>query len=371
MSMSAVEWKKLGDVCEVGTGSNNREDACYNGLYPFYVRSKDVLRINKYLFDEEAIIIPGEGGIGDIFHYANGKYGLHQRAYRVHPIDDEVVCKYLYYYLSDKFKQYIISKSVGATATSIRKPMLEGFMLPIPSLAKQQEIVSHLDTFTTLISNLESELDMRRKQYEHYRNQLLDISDKDSSYIVPFGDICKIIRGNGVQKSDFVDVGVGCIHYGQIYTYYGSYSYTTNRFVSQDVFNKAVKASKGDIIMTDTSENVEDICKSVAYLGDEDIAVSNHSFIIKHNQNPKYLSFCTLTYSFGLQKKKVVFGAKVSSIKQDNLAKINIYLPPIEEQNQIVSKLDTFKNLIQSLEQEIKLRKQQYEYYREKLLTFE
>ena len=123
--MCAVEWKKLGDVCEVGTGSNNREDACDNGLYPFYVRSKDVLRINKYLFDEEAIIIPGEGGIGDIFHYANGKYGLHQRAYRVHPINDEVVCKYLYYYLSDKFKQYIVSKSVGATATSIRKPMLE------------------------------------------------------------------------------------------------------------------------------------------------------------------------------------------------------------------------------------------------------
>ena len=245
------------------------------------------------------------------------------------------------------------------------------FEIAYPTLAKQQEIVSHLDTFTTLISNLESELDMRRKQYEHYRNQLLDISEKDIRYIVPFGDICKIIRGNGVQKADFVEEGIGCIHYGQIYTHYGSYTYTTNRFVSQDVFNKAVKASKGDIIMTDTSENVEDICKSVAYLGDEDIAVSNHSFIIKHNQNPKYLSFCTLTNSFGLQKKKVVFGAKVSTIKQDNLAKIKIFLPSLDEQLEIVKKLDAFENLIQSLEQEIKLRKQQYEYYREKLLTFE
>ena len=219
------------------------------------------------------------------------------------------------------------------------------FEIAYPSLAKQQEIVSYLDTFTTLISNLESELDMRRKQYEHYRNQLLDITDKDSHDIVPFGDICKIIRGNGVQKADFLEEGVGCIHYGQIYTHYGSYSYTTNRFVSPDVFNKAVKASKGDVIMTDTSENVEDICKSVAYLGDEDIAVSNHTFIIKHNQNPKYLSFCTLTNSFGFQKKKVVFGAKVSAIKQDNLAKIQIYLPSIEEQNKIVEKLDAFRAL--------------------------
>ena len=70
-----VEWKKLGEISEIGTGSNNREDATDNGRYPFYVRSKDVLKIDSYLFDEEAILIPGEGGIGDIFHYINGKYG--------------------------------------------------------------------------------------------------------------------------------------------------------------------------------------------------------------------------------------------------------------------------------------------------------
>ena len=67
-----VEWKKLGEVCEIGTGSNNREDACDDGIYPFFVRSQEILKINSYLFDEEAILIPGEGGIGDIFHYING-----------------------------------------------------------------------------------------------------------------------------------------------------------------------------------------------------------------------------------------------------------------------------------------------------------
>ena len=375
MSMSAVEWKKLGDVVNLSRGVVISKDYLRDneGIYPVYssqTANDGVLgRISTYNYDGEFLTWTTDGAnAGTVFHRF-GKFSITNVCGLIKVKDEAIITyRYLYYWLNLVAKNYV---SEGMGNPKLMSNAMGNIIIPLIPIAKQQEIVSHLDTFTTLISNLESELDMRRKQYEHYRNQLLDISDKDSSYIVPFGDICKIIRGNGVQKSDFVDVGVGCIHYGQIYTYYGSYSYTTNRFVSQDVFNKAVKASKGDIIMTDTSENVEDICKSVAYLGDEDIAVSNHSFIIKHNQNPKYLSFCTLTYSFGLQKKKVVFGAKVSSIKQDNLAKINIYLPPIEEQNQIVSKLDTFENLIQSLEQEIKLRKQQYEYYREKLLTFE
>lgn len=168
-----VEWKKLGEICDIGTGNNNREDAITDGLYPFFVRSKEVFRINKYLFDEEAVIIPGEGGIGDIFHYVSGKYGLHQRAYRIHPKACIYNCKYIYYYLAANFKQYIVQKSVSATVTSIRKPMLEDFCICIPSPELQQYIVDKLDTFTTLISKLESEITLRRKQYEFYREKLL------------------------------------------------------------------------------------------------------------------------------------------------------------------------------------------------------
>ena len=85
-----VEWKKLGDVCEIGTGKSNTNQQVENGKYPFYVRSKDIKRIDEYEFDEEAIIIPGEGGIGEIYHYINGKYALHQRAYRIHVLKDYI-----------------------------------------------------------------------------------------------------------------------------------------------------------------------------------------------------------------------------------------------------------------------------------------
>ena len=123
--------------------------------------------------------------------------------------------------------------------------------------------------------------------------------------------------------------------------------------------------------MTDTSENVEDICKSVAWLGDDDIAVSNHALIIKHKQNPKFLSYSTLTNSFFIQKRKVVFGVKVSGIKPEHLAQIKIYLPSLQEQERIVGILDTFEASIANLEAQLEQRQKQYEYYREKLLTFE
>ena len=173
----AVEWKKLGEVAEIGTGGSNRKDEEENGAYPFYVRSKNILRSSTYQFNETAIIIPGEGGIGDIYHFVNGKYALHQRAYRVHLHTNELLDKFVYHFMRSNFKVYIVSKSVGATATSIRKPMLESFLIPIPPLAEQERIVSILDKFDTLTTSisegLPKEIELRRKQYEYYRERLL------------------------------------------------------------------------------------------------------------------------------------------------------------------------------------------------------
>lgn len=168
---------RLGDVCIVGTGSGNRQDATEDGKYPFFVRSKKVLLNDNYEFDEEAILIPGEGGIGDIFHYYKGKYALHQRTYRIHPISDAINTKFLYYYMFANFKKFILMKAVSATVTSIRKPMIETFEVPIPPLEEQARIVSILDRFEALTTDLQTglpaEIEARRQQYEYYRNKLL------------------------------------------------------------------------------------------------------------------------------------------------------------------------------------------------------
>ena len=173
-----IEWKTLGEVAEIGTGNSNRQDEAEDGLYPFYVRSKNILRSSTYQFDETAIIIPGEGGIGDIFHYTEGKYALHQRAYRIKVnTENELFPKFLFYYMTNAFKPFILARCVGATATSIRKPMLTAFPIPIPPLSEQRRIVDILDRFDTLTNSISEglprEIALRRKQYEYYRDALL------------------------------------------------------------------------------------------------------------------------------------------------------------------------------------------------------
>lgn len=174
---NGVEFRKIEDVAEVGTGNSNRKDAIENGKYPFYVRSKTVMSKNEYEFDEEAILIPGEGGIGEIFHYVNGKYALHQRTYRIHFTNKKIDTKFMKYYMEACFKDFIEKYAVSGTVKSIRKPMIENFKIPLPPMEIQQKIVKILDQFEELEKELEKELKMRMDQYEYYRNTLLSFDD--------------------------------------------------------------------------------------------------------------------------------------------------------------------------------------------------
>lgn len=164
-----VEYKAIKYLAEVGTGNSNGNEAQEDGEYPFFIRSQTVKRKNNWEYDEEAIIIPGEGGIGDIYHYVNGKYAIHQRVYRIHFIDNSVDVKFAFHYFRAFFKSFIMRKAVSATVKSIRKPMIEEFMLPVPPLEVQREIVRVLDSFTLLTA----ELTARKKQYDFYRDKLL------------------------------------------------------------------------------------------------------------------------------------------------------------------------------------------------------
>ncbi len=240
----------------------------------------------------------------------------------------------------------------------------------------QEEIVRILDKFTQLEAELEAELEARKKQYEHYRDTLLDFTPPVNEKIAyrTMGEIGTFIRGNGLQKKDFTESGVPCIHYGQIYTHYGTFAYQTKSFVSLEDAKKLKTAKSGDIVITTTSENIEDVCKCVAWLGKGNVCIGGHSCAFSHNENPKYIAYFLQTNDFFTQKQKYARGIKVIDIKISDLEKIVIPIPPIEEQERIVGILDKFEaictDLCEGLPAEIEARRRQYEHYRDKLLSF-
>lgn len=187
----------------------------------------------------------------------------------------------------------------------------------------------------------------------------------------PLGAIAKLYRGNGLQKKDFTDKGIGCIHYGQIYTRYDTFTSQTISFVDKKLADKLLKVHPNDLIVTATSENLEDVCKAVAWLGGSDIVTGGHSIVVRHHQNAKYLSYYFQTLDFFQRKRAYVHGTKVMEIKKDDLAKIVVPVPPLPVQEEIVRILDSFSSLEAELEAELEARRKQYAYYRNELLTFD
>ena len=252
--------------------------------------------------------------------------------------------------------------------------------IPLPPIEVQTEIVRILDKFTSLEAELEAELkaelDCRKRQYEYYRDKLLSFENVGGQEVEwkKMSEVGTFIRGNGLQKKDFTESGVGCIHYGQIYTKFNTFTDKTLTYCSENVARKLTPVHPGDLIIACTSENVEDVCKTVAWLGKEDIVTGGHACVFSHHENPKYIAYLLQTENFFQQKKKYARGVKVIDIKVADLQKITLPIPSLEEQHRIVSILDRFESLTTSLQSglpaEIVARRQQYEHYRDKLLTF-
>jgi len=191
---------------------------------------------------------------------------------------------------------------------------------------------------------------------------------------VELGSICEFVRGNGLQKKDFTQVGRSVIHYGQIYTKYDFTVVHTFSKTSEMVFKKLKKAQPNDLVMATTSENVEDVGKAIVWEGKEEIGISGDSYIIRTSQNSRYLNYWLRSISFQSQKERKVTGTKVVRINSKDMEKFQIVVPSIKEQERIVSILDHFNTLTNSLSEglpkEIELRQKQYEYWREQLLNF-
>ena len=324
----------------------------------------------KFINEGEIITMPS-GGTANIKYY-NGKFLDSGNLIATSNNVELYSTKYIYYCLMN-MQPTIQSYYRGS---GVKHPDMNNILnieIAVPPLEVQDEIVRILDDFTLLSAELSAELKARQKQYEYYKDELYSFKNKNVQY-VKLKDISQIIRGGNFQKKDFMDEGKPCIHYGQIYTRYGSNVSSTFTYVSDEVFSKSKQAQPNDIIMAVTSENIEDVCKCVVWCGNENVAVSGHTAIIHHNINAKYLGYYFSTSHFYKDKTKLVHGTKVMEVTPSSLNEILIPLPNLNEQERIANLIENFDKLCNDITSgipaEIKARKKQYEYYRDKLLTF-
>ncbi|WP_295567884.1 restriction endonuclease subunit S [uncultured Stenotrophomonas sp.] len=201
---------------------------------------------------------------------------------------------------------------------------------------------------------------------------------------VSLGSLGELVRGHGLQKNDLTEKGVPAIHYGQIYTHYGLSATKTKSFVSLDVAKQLRKVSKGDVVITNTSENIEDVAKALVYLGEAQAVTGGHATILKPGRCllGKYFAYFAQTNQFAVEKKKYAKGEKVIDVSATDLAKIPIPIPcpedakkSLEIQTEIVRVLDVLAGLTTELTAELSAemtaRRKQYSHYRDQLLNFE
>lgn len=147
--------KLLGDLADIKTGNKDTQNKVEDGLYPFFVRSQTIERINSYSFDGEAILTAGDGvGVGKVFHYLNEKFDYHQRVYNIHNFKEYVVGKYVFFYFSEKFYKRVIRLSAKNSVDSVRMEMISKMEIPLPTKQEQEKIALFLTSVDTKIEQL-------------------------------------------------------------------------------------------------------------------------------------------------------------------------------------------------------------------------
>ena len=385
-----VEWKKLGEVCQIKRGRviSKHYLEMHQGEYPVYSsQTRDdgkIGSIDTYDFDGDYVTWTTDGAYAGTIFYRSGKFSITNICGLIFPKNkNKLNIKFVFYWLQITTKKYVKD---GSGNPKLMSNVMGSIKIPIPSLETQEKIVKILDNFTNYVTELQAELQSRNKQYNYYRDMLLSedylnkISKKLDSLnyvlrLTTLGEIGKFTRGNGLQKKDFREKGKPVIHYGQIYTQYGFSTDKTIFFAEENIFSKLRKAKPNDILIATTSENIEDVAKSTVWLGNEEVGFSGDMYSYSTNENSKYIAYYFQTAEFQKQKERKVTGTKLIRIHGEDMEKFTISLPSIEIQNKIVKILDRFQELLSDtkglLPLEIEQRRKQYEYYREKLLTFD
>lgn len=368
-----VEWKPLKKVCNfISTGKLNANAMDENGIYPFFTCNEKPYKINNYAFDMEAILISGNGSQVGHLNYFKGKFNAYQRTYVIGEFDNNTLVMYLYHYLNFKLRDYITINSKKGSVPYITLPMLEKFEIPIPPLSVQTEIVKILDALTALTSELTSELILRRKQYEYYREKLLSF------------DSLEQLNSGGGGKKKLIDVAYfqnGKGHEKNI-DENGSFIVINSKFISTNgtikkyCNDQLVPLFKEDIliVMSDLP-NGKALAKTFFVTEDNKYTLNQRIGRITVKKGGELLpSFVNHFLNRNKQLTKYDNGTDQTNLRKDQILDVVIPIPPLKEQHRIVSILDKFETLTNSITEGLPLAieqsKKRYEYYRELLLNF-
>ncbi len=367
-----VEFRKLGQLCNITTGKLNANAMTEGGKYPFFTCAKEVYQIDKFAFDTEALLVSGNGSQVGHIHYYKGKFNAYQRTYVLDSFSQNI--SFISHVLRAFLKQRILEEVNVSGVPYIKLETLSDFLIPVPPLPVQEEIVRILDTFSGVVTELEQKLNAeqaaRVRQYEHYRNELLSF-DSNSKIMQ---NLLAVFCPNGVEYNDLGEI-VEILDSQRKpvtksdrrpgpYPYYGANG--IQDYVAGYIFDGTylLLGEDGSVINPDGSP--------ILIWATGKIWVNNHAHILAEKNNVALLRYLYY-YLQTVDVSKVVRGLP-PKINQENLRKIRVALPPIEAQKQIVSILDRFNTLVNDLKSglpaEIALRRKQYEYYRDKLLTF-
>jgi type I restriction enzyme, S subunit len=372
-----VEWTRLDNVVRIRNGKDHK--SLGDGKFPVYGSGGIMRYADTYAYNKPSVLIPRKGSLGNLFFIDTPFWTVDTIFYT--EIDElQIRPKYLYYFLTTVG---LGEMNQAGGVPSQTQSVLNELKIPIPcpdnpqkSLEIQAEIVRILDKFTSLTA----ELTARKKQYKYYRDKLLTFQSGETEY-KPLCEIGEFIRGKRFTKADYVDDGIDVIHYGEIYTRYGTWTDRAFSKVRRDMEKSLRFALPGDVIMTGVGETVDDVGKAVAWVGKDAVAIHDDSYAFRHAMNPKFIAYAMQTNAFIDQKAKHVSSGKVNRLLIDGIGKVEIPVPfpespekSLTEQARIVAILDKFdvltNSLTEGLPREIELRQKQYEYYRNLLLSF-
>jgi type I restriction enzyme S subunit len=376
LCLDGVEYRELGELFKISRGRVMSKVYLLEnaGLFPVYssqtANNGEIGKITTYDYNGEYLTWTTDGANAGTVFYRNGKFSITNVCGLLKAKGTNISPKFAYYILCIEMKKFVSS---GMGNPKLMSNVVEKISIPFPSIVIQQEIVTILDSFTQLEAELEAELEARKKQYEYYRNDLLNFEGKAVEWKM-LGEVGQFVRGRRFVKDDIVSEGVPCIHYGEMYTHYKIWAKKAKSFLNPALASKLRVAHPGDVIIVAAGETIEDIGNGVAWLGETDVVIHDACFTYTHSLNPKYVSYYLQTNLFRSQIKKNISSGKISSINAPGLSKAKIPIPPLSEQERIVTILDKFDALVNDisigLPAEIQARRKQYEFYRGKLLDF-